>query len=130
MFCPECGKKLENLTDFCPECGAKIKNSRSAELESKSKGFFKTLFDTSFSEFMTEKIIKFLFILGIIIISLFTLGVVIGGFANNTKTGLLFLVLSPLIFLFLLICHRVYCEILIVLFKIADYLKEINRKIK
>jgi drug/metabolite transporter superfamily protein YnfA len=28
MFCPECGKTVENDAAYCPECGVRIKNTR------------------------------------------------------------------------------------------------------
>lgn len=78
------------------------------------------LFDLSFSEFVTTRIIKFLFILGIISAAIWALVAVVGGFREGVGKGLLWLVLSPVIFLFLVFVSRVWCELIIVVFRIAE----------
>ncbi|MDZ4198219.1 MAG: DUF4282 domain-containing protein [Kiritimatiellia bacterium] len=86
-----------------------------------SKGFISRLFDLSFTEFITTKIIKVLFILGIIgagIGALFILG---AGFASRSFGGIvLSLILTPVAFLLYVILARVWMETLIVLFRIAE----------
>ncbi len=53
------------------------------------KGFLGALFDLSFSEFITGKLIKFLYILLLIVLVIGYLGVVIAGFSNSALQGLL-----------------------------------------
>ncbi|MDZ7860585.1 MAG: DUF4282 domain-containing protein [Candidatus Krumholzibacteriota bacterium] len=85
-----------------------------------NKGFFGSLFDLSFSEFVTTKIIKFLFIIAVIASAIGAIAVIAGGFAKSIALGILMLVLSPVIFLIYVIIARIYLEIVIVIFRIAE----------
>ena len=85
------------------------------------KGFFASLFDFSFSSFITTKIIKVLFILAIIGSAIGALFLLFAGFTSGNFFGVLFaLVLAPLAFLIYTILARVWLEIVIVLFRIAE----------
>lgn len=130
MYCQNCGKQVDNNVEFCPECGYRVKEPSTFEIKTKTKGFFSTLFDTSFTDFVTLKIVKFIFIIGLVFIGLTTIAIILAGFQRGTNTGLLMLILSPIFFIFMVLIHRIYCELLIVIFKIAEYLKEIKTKIK
>jgi hypothetical protein len=85
------------------------------------KGFFGRLFDLSFNEFITTSIIKVLYVIFIIVsavIALFMLG---GMFASGSFGGILLgLVLAPVIFIVYVIMARVWLEVLIVIFRIAE----------
>ncbi|MEJ5227684.1 DUF4282 domain-containing protein [Thermodesulfovibrio sp.] len=130
MFCPSCGKQVDNNVEFCPECGYRVKGVSPSEIKSQAKGFFSTLFDWSFTDFITLKIVKFIFIIGLVIIGLATIAIVFSSFQGGTTSGLLMLILSPVFFFFMVLIHRIYCEILIVIFKVADYLREIKNKLQ
>ncbi len=85
------------------------------------KGFFASLFDFSFSSFVTTKIIKVLYILAIIGAGIGALFVLFTGFASGRFFGVLFsFVLAPLYFVLGVILARVWLEIVIVLFRIAE----------
>ncbi len=85
------------------------------------KGFFGALFDFSFSSFITTKIIKFLYILIMIgcVIWLITATVMQGfmGFIGGV-------IGAAVVFLF----SRIYLELMIVLFQMADNLKRIANR--
>ena len=85
-----------------------------------TQGFLGSIFDLSFTEFITIRIIKFLFILGIIFAAIGTLLLIVTGFSNGIGVGILSLVLSPLIFLVYVLLARVWCEMIIVMFRIAE----------
>jgi hypothetical protein len=85
-----------------------------------TQGFLGSIFDLSFTEFITIRIIKFLFILGIILAAIGTLLLIVTGFSNGIGAGILSLVLSPLIFLVYVLLARVWCEMIIVIFRIAE----------
>lgn len=87
---------------------------------STTQGFLSLLFDMSFSEFLTIRVIKFLYILGIIVAAIATISLIVTGFARGAGTGILFLIISPLIFLLYVFFARLWCEIIIVLFRIAE----------
>ncbi len=88
------------------------------------KGFlaslFASLFDMSFSEFITIRLIKVLYIIGIIVAVIIGLGMIITGFSNGAGTGLLFLLLSPVIILLYILALRIWLELIIVVFRIAE----------
>lgn len=86
------------------------------------KGFFAALFDFSFSQFITTKLIKLLFILGLIFIAFGYLTMVIGGFAQGFATGLFLLLIGgPFVVLIQIIVLRVWLELVIVLFRIVEH---------
>jgi len=88
---------------------------------SSEKGFFAAIFDLSFSEFVTIKIIKFLFALAIIASAVMTIILIVGGFATESiAVGVMFLILSPIIFFLYVLMARVWLELIIVVFKIAE----------
>lgn len=82
--------------------------------------FFAALFDTSFTEFVIPKIIRVLYIIGIAISAIAVLLMIAAGFGNGAGHGILALILSPIAFLLLVIGYRIYLEVVIVLFRIAE----------
>ena len=84
------------------------------------KGFFAALFDFSFSSMITVKIVKLLYVLALAGAAIWTLIFIAAAFADSGGTGVVVLILSPGIFLIFAIFSRVYLELIIVLFKIAD----------
>ena len=96
-------------------------------VQDQASSFFKTLFDFSFEEFITLKIIKILYGIGLFGAGISTLAFLISGFTSFGK-GILYLILSPVVFILFAILTRVWLEIVIVLFNIAENIKEIARK--
>jgi hypothetical protein len=93
------------------------------------KGFIGSLFDPSFDELITPRVIKVLYILFMIAIGLFALLFVISAFAQDTAFGVVTLfVLAPLGGLLYLILARVYLELIIVIFRIRDAADRIAAK--
>jgi len=148
MFCRECGNSLDAGSLFCAACGAKanvsaaepdptretsnIFNTQTKEfLESiHPAGFFKSLFDLSFTSLITTKLIKILYglsIAGLAIASLFW--VVVG----MKLSGEGFMAVFPLALPFFLfgVCYtRVMLEITIVVFRIAEHTAEIAQHVR
>lgn len=89
--------------------------------------FFKTLFDFSFTEFVTTKIIKILYGIGIFIAALVALGFIVSGFSDSFGKGIIFLILSPIVFIIYTILARVGLEVIIVLFRISENVGEIAK---
>lgn len=92
--------------------------------------FLAALFDFSFSEFVTTKIIKILYGILIVLAGIAALVAIIAGFIDSAGRGVLMLVLSPLIFLLYVIMARVWLELVIVIFRIAEHVGEIARQQK
>ena len=85
------------------------------------KSFFSALFDLSFSSFITTKIVKFLYVLTMVIFGNVALAYVVFAFSQSAALGLFVLViLAPLGFLFYLIYTRVVLELFIAIFRIME----------
>lgn len=98
---------------------------------SAAKSFLGSLFDFSFTYFITGKLIKFLYFIFIalagvvtvsIIISAFGAGATLGSSGTGTLVGILALIVSPIIFLIVVTYARVALELVMVLFKIEEHL--------
>jgi len=100
------------------------------------KGFFGALFDFTFSEFITTKIIKILYGIALVIAGIGTLGMIVSAFSGgpfsrgSVGLGILVLILSPIIFLVYAILSRVWLEFIIVIFRIAENTGEIAKMSK
>ena len=91
------------------------------------RSFFSSLFDYSFSSFVTPRIIRILYVLATILISLWTLALVLAGFNISSGAGLVMLVVvGPLLFLISMIYARVGLELIIVFFRINGNVQEIR----
>jgi hypothetical protein len=104
------------------------------------KGFFGSLFDLSFENFVATKLVKVLFVLGIIVAALYAIGIVVmllsagisasairGGPGSVVVVGAVIgaLILAPLVFFLMVLGSRIWCEVLIVMFRIAEHTGEI-----
>lgn len=87
--------------------------------------FIQTLFDFSFDEFVTTKIVKILYGIGIILAAIGTLALIVNGFGNSFGRGLLTLLISPVVFIVYTILARVVLETIIVMFRIAENVEKI-----
>ena len=131
MFCPNCGKTVEEGTVFCPYCGAKVSDTseitahtpnKNLERKRKIKEFL------GFRKMVSTLIIKILYILGALAL---TLGGIITFFLgitgwNDEGLGLALIGVGALIIGNLL--WRIICESWILLFSIHDILASIERK--
>lgn len=87
----------------------------------------------NFDEFVTPTIISIVYILGVILITLVALFVLVGGslFGSTMDYGawniLVSFILAILIFVFGNVLWRVYCEILMVIFKMNNHLNSIDQ---
>jgi len=95
------------------------------------KNFFKSLFDFSFTSFVTTTIIKIIYGLALGFVALWTFFLGIGSLYNISQgevwVGILGLViLCPMTLVFGTIMARVYCELLALMFRIAETLVDIE----
>lgn len=88
-------------------------------------GFFESLMDTRFDHLITPTMIRFLYIVAMILIALGALAVIIAGFAESAGAGILALILAPIFALIYLIVTRLWLELIIVIFKIRDATEEV-----
>ncbi len=90
------------------------------------RGFFRSLFDLSFTSLIATRIIKVLYVLSIIAIGLSALVFIIEAFRQSSGAGIAVLVfVAPLVSLFYLIWTRVLLELFIALFRIMENTSEL-----
>ncbi|MBS3919494.1 MAG: DUF4282 domain-containing protein [Deltaproteobacteria bacterium] len=140
MFCTNCGTANRDDAKFCVKCGetlgdiqGEVKPSAAKVLKDdfskKGAGFLKALFDFSFTEFVTSKIIKLLYGLTIFFAGITALIIIMIGFSAHAGVGIVaLLIVAPLIFLISVIYGRVLLEIIIVIFRIAEHLAEMAQQ--
>ena len=90
-------------------------------------GFLRALFDFSFSEFVTTRLIRLLYVVGLLIAFVVTLSAIAAGFNESPGAGIISLIFAPLLFLIVVIVARIYLELVIVIFRIAEHLRDISR---
>ena len=93
------------------------------------KGFIRTMFDFSFSQFVTTKVIKFLLVIAMILAAIIAISVIVSGFVAAWWKGLIVLILSPVIYLLIMLVFRIYLELIIVIFRIAENLVSIKENL-
>jgi hypothetical protein len=90
-------------------------------LQEQGKGFLRALFDFSFTTYITPKIIKIIFGIVIVVAALGWLGYTIFFFSVNVVLGIVvFIIIGPILFLLTVIIYRVYLEVVMAVFTIAD----------
>ncbi len=98
-----------------------MESSTSANLPSSSPGsFFESLMDTRFDHLITPKLIRFLYIISMVVLALGALVAIVSGFADSVGSGILLLILAPIVALIYLIVVRLWLELIIVAFKIRE----------
>jgi hypothetical protein len=55
-------------------------------------------------------------------------GVIVAGFKVKLTAGIIAIVLSPIVFLLYITVFRIWLEILVVVFRIADHVRDIAKK--
>ncbi|RSN64112.1 hypothetical protein DMH08_18295 [Actinomadura sp. WAC 06369] len=89
------------------------------------------LFDTNFDHMVTAEMIKIIYRLAVVLITLFALIIAwtgVGFLEWNQMLGVLTLLATPIIWLFQLVTTRMALEFLINQFKISEYLRVIKDK--
>ena len=89
-------------------------------MAAEDKGFFGALFDMSFSSFVTTKLIKVLYILIIILAALGAMVMVGSGFRHGGPGVIVGILIAPVAFVLWVMAGRVWLELIIVMFRIAE----------
>lgn len=84
------------------------------------KGLLGSLFDLSFSSFITTRLVKVLFALAIVASAIGALVIAVSGFSQGFFAGLGTLLMAVLMFFIYVIAVRVWLELIIVIFRIAE----------
>jgi hypothetical protein len=89
------------------------------------EGFFRSLFDISFTSFITTKIIKFLYVLALVLIGLGALILIVSAFLASVAAGaFVLLIVAPLMTFLYVIYARVVLEVIIQIFRINEHLRD------
>ncbi len=94
------------------------------------KGLIGTIFDLSFDKFITTKVIKFLLVVAMVANAIVTIAVIVSVWQGSTWLGILALILSPVIYLLLMLASRIYLELIIVAFRIVEHVSGIEELLK
>jgi hypothetical protein len=131
MFCTNCGTSNKDIAEFCVNCGESLGEVPTEEkrlharvltnvLSLKSQ-FLQALFDFSFNQSISQKIMKCLYGLSILFAGLSSLLFIVVGFNVSMFFGILSLLIgAPLIFFLIVIYSRVLLEMILVISRIAD----------
>jgi Domain of unknown function (DUF4282) len=94
-----------------------------------ARGFLSALFDFSFTSFVTTKIIKVLYALIMVLVSLSALVFTISAFRSNAVFGLLVLVIGdPLFIIIVMAFWRLVLESFVVVFRIAEDIRALRER--
>ncbi len=107
------------ISDQDTEIKKQPKRERSRNMD--QKGFFATLFDLSFTQFITPRVVKFFYVLSIILLALATIVLVFFVLTQAPVPGSLkyaIIPLAPIVFFLFLITIRMWFELTIVFFRI------------
>jgi Domain of unknown function (DUF4282) len=108
-----------------PLAGMKPVSSHS---QAGDKGFIASLFDFSFENLVTPKIIKVIYVLLVIWVALMALSFLIVGFTSGGILGglVVLVIVDPILILLALGIYRVILEAFMVIFRIYDEAKQIR----
>ena len=138
MFCTNCGASNKDDATSCINCGESLSEVQIGESLSRARGFrdvsilkkvdlLRALFNFSFNQWVSPKIMKFLYGLSILSAGLIALFFIIMGFNVSMGFGIFSLFIgAPLIFLLTVIYSRVLLEMILVIFRMADHMTEIG----
>ena len=93
------------------------------------KNFIGSIFDFSFSSFITTKLIKFLYGASMVLSAIIAVILIFIGFSYSAALGIITLfIIAPIIFFVSIVIARVELEIIIVLFTIAENITKMVSK--
>jgi hypothetical protein len=84
------------------------------------RGLIESLFDTSFSDFITVRFIRFLYVVSLVLAGLAVIAFVFGALANSWLGGIFCAIIAPVLFLLYAIGIRIWLELILVIFRIEE----------
>ena len=95
---------------------------------SSQPSFFGSLFDFSFSRFVTLRLVKFLYVVSMILMVFFVIGLIAAGFTEAVSgvEAIGYIVLAPIVAFLYLIVVRVGFELVVVVFRIGETATEMR----
>jgi hypothetical protein len=147
--CTSCGRANEDDSQFCEACGQLLGSGSAGPVSpsviqagpapngahrpelnvEEAKGLIRALFDFRFRSLVTTRVIRIVYV---VVTVLYSVGAVIDlvlvvhyGGAIGTVFGIIFI---PIGYLISLAVFRIFCEIIIVLFRIGENVQSIARR--
>ena len=97
-----------------------------APLPAARKGFLASLLDPSFSTLVTTRVIRYLYILLLVLFGLGLLGFIVASIASGSAVQIVIaLIIGPLVALLYVIYARVILEVILAIFRILESSREI-----
>lgn len=97
-----------------------------APLPAARKGFLASLLDPSFTTLVTTRVIKFLYILLLVLVGLGLLGFIVASIASGSAAQIIVsLIVGPLVALLYVIYARVILEVILAIFRLLESNREI-----
>lgn len=132
-FCSHCGTELAGPSAACPKCGAAPASTpralRTRRPAPPPFGLFRGLFDFNFNHFILLRLVKYAYIVGIILILVQATAIVLSltsgdsGTMHSSVTGTektVGIALSPILALVEIFVLRVFLEAVVALVRIAE----------
>ncbi len=133
MFCTNCGASNKNSATLCINCGESLRSNQIEDRLSRLRAlndahpsnrfdFLHQLFHFSFHRPVTLKMMKFLYISSVLFAGLWALFLVLVGFQTALWLGIFALLIgAPVVFLLTVIFPRVFLEMILMVFRMADH---------
>lgn len=133
MFCTNCGASNKDDAKQCVNCNESLRDNQMEDKLSRLRvlndgssfnkvGFLRPLFDFSFTQPITVEMMKFLYLLSILSAGLMALFFIVAGFETSLWFGIFVLLVgAPVVFLITVIFSRVFLEMILVVFRMADH---------
>lgn len=133
--CPHCGQEVFAKAIKCKHCKQFINGDPGLVQEQEAlayeegKGFLASLFDLSMTEMITPKIIRVIFIIGLLgLLVSAVFGLVTAIMSGEVVAIILALIAVVVGFFVAVILLRIYLEIVVVFFRIYDELRYLNKR--
>jgi len=132
MFCTHCGASNKDDATLCINCHEPLRDNPAEEKLSRLRAskdasplskinFLQPLFDFSFHQSVTTRMVKFLYLLFILSAALLAFSFIIVGFGTSILFGILTLLIgAPVVFFLMVISSRVFLETILLVFRVAD----------
>lgn len=104
--------------------GSSKAGQRGTDVEARGP-ILRALFDMSFSRFLSLELVKLMYAAAIMIAVVATAVSILVAFSDSFWAGIVSILLAPFLLLIYIIAWRIWLELLIVLFRIAEYAREI-----
>ncbi len=133
--CPHCGQEVFQKAIKCKHCKQFMNgDTELAQLQetfdyTEERGFLASLFDFSMTEMITPKVIRFIFIIGLLGLLVSAVFGLVTAIMSGEAVAIVLAVIAVVVgFIVAAILLRIYLEIVVVFFRIYDELKYANRE--